>query len=104
MRAIVLIDQYLADSRNSHTSKEKKPVTSDHIELCNVDTKYDLRIRDMIHHHKAMWNDCFGNKNLQNTRLTLKKTKDCSNLLFIDQGQLLVNTKHSNSKNNLKQA
>lgn len=55
-RDAALINKYLADSRNSHMNERQKPVTSNDIDLSDVDKTFNQLIRDMSGKHENMWN------------------------------------------------
>lgn len=72
-RDTALINQYLADSRNSHMNEEEKPVTAEDIELSEVEQKYHPRIREMLKRHEAMWNGRLGEIKVAEHAIDLKE-------------------------------
>ena len=56
-----IINQHLADDRESHMDQDDKPATADDIPLTGVPPELETRVRDMLRKHEKMWSGELGN-------------------------------------------
>lgn len=56
----VLVNKYFRDSRNSHIGEDKKPGTTEEIDLSDFYKIFHQHIRDMSREHESMWNGRVG--------------------------------------------
>lgn len=69
----MLINEYLANSRNTQENEEDKPIMADNTEFHSIKSKHHPRIRNMLRCHEAMRNGRLSDIKVVERAIDLKK-------------------------------